>query len=146
MIHLRDPSLFRRSCRMSRNIRRWRLRGCGEAGRKEGWKEEEGEGSLGDTSKPKERFTQRNWQEVIHDPQQEPDRLNTNKNSHILHIQTDADMQWHTDIIVHILVWNKDGHLSVEVEGGIETNRKQTDSYPKAPASLFPLIILGNFI
>lgn len=31
--------------------------GCGE-GRKEGWKEEEGEGSLRDKSVPKKRFTQ----------------------------------------------------------------------------------------
>lgn len=32
--------------------------GCGVAGRKEGWKEEEGEGSRIDKSVPKKRFTQ----------------------------------------------------------------------------------------
>jgi len=32
--------------------------GCGEEGRKEGWKGEEGEGSLGDKSVPKKSFTQ----------------------------------------------------------------------------------------
>ncbi len=31
--------------------------GCGEEGRKEGWKEEEEEGSLIDKSVPKKRFT-----------------------------------------------------------------------------------------
>lgn len=32
--------------------------GCGKEGRKEGWKEEEEEGSLKDKSVPKKRFTQ----------------------------------------------------------------------------------------
>lgn len=54
----------------------------GRVGRKEGWKEEEGEGSLRDKSVPKKRGSHsppwlEHGQEIIHF--KEPDRLNMNR-------------------------------------------------------------------